>query len=227
MGKRGLGYGSEDHLRSYMARKPPGRNLTVAVAEAKGVPPSSIRWLGFPRAPRGDDREFRGLEFLPREFYREVQREWKEFWPTTGRQPTWDAIGRAGEDWLLVEAKANHPEFTGSPSRASPASLRLIEQRLNQVKRDFGVHRFFSWTGSYYQYANRLAALWFLRKREVPAQLVFVYFFGDEFPDGTPCPASKAEWKTLFEARRLTLGLPKRHKLSAYEHHVILPALKG
>lgn len=85
--------------------------------------------------------------------------------------------------------------------------------------------RWFRWTATYYQYANRLATLWFLREQGVGARLVSVYFVGDRFPDRTPCPASRAEWLALIEARRLMLGLPTQHALSAFEHHVFLPAL--
>jgi hypothetical protein len=88
------------------------------------------------------------------------------------------------------------------------------------------VHRFFPWTGTYYQYANRLACLWFLRSSGIDARLVFVYFTGDRFPDATPCPATRDEWEKLLEARRLTLALPSRHALSPFEHDVFLPALR-
>jgi hypothetical protein len=88
-------------------------------------------------------------------------------------------------------------------------------------------HRHFIWTASYYQYANRLTVLRFLRDHEVAAHLVLVYFTGDQFPDGRPCPATEREWEGLIEARRLTLGLPELHELTPYEHHVFLPSWDG
>jgi hypothetical protein len=106
----------------------------------------------------------------------------------------------------------------GRSGRASARSKR----RSTASSETLGVHRFYAWTGSYYQYANRLATLWFLRKHRLEARLVFVYFYGDSFPDGTPCPASPQEWEALMEARRLTLGLARNHNLSAFEHHVFL-----
>jgi hypothetical protein len=223
VGQRGQGYGSEDHLRNYLASSDDA--LTRAVGKSLGKLPASITWLDFPQG-RSGEREYRGLEFLPRSEYREVLAGWREFWPTSGRQPTWDAVGRANGDWLLVEAKANEPEFTGAPSAASPESLKQIKKALGKVKGDLGVHRHYAWTGSYYQYANRLAVLWFLRKHRVPAHLVFVYFTGDVFPDKTPCPRTKAGWETMIDARRLTLGLPRRHRLSKFDHHVFLPAFR-
>ena len=82
-------------------------------------------------------------------------------------------------------------------------------------------------TGTYYQHANRLAVVWFLRvKHGIDAHLVSVYFLGDVFPDGRSCPATEDEWQSLIEARRLTLGLPKAHALSPFEHDVFLSAAR-
>ncbi|MBA2383362.1 MAG: hypothetical protein H0V68_01675 [Actinobacteria bacterium] len=62
MGKRGSRYGSEDHLRRYMAEKK--RVLNGAVAEASGVRASAIRWLDFPKSAAGNEREFKGIEYI-------------------------------------------------------------------------------------------------------------------------------------------------------------------
>lgn len=128
--------------------------------------------------------------------------------------------------WLLIEAKANHPEFTGSPcgARTGSDARKQIERSLGKVKAHLGVHRDFSWLGSYYQYANRMAALYFLKRHNVSARLVFVYFTNDCFPDGRPCPVDAARWSELFRARALTLGLPSDHLLSTYTHHLFLDA---
>jgi hypothetical protein len=94
---------------------------------------------------------------------------------------------------------------------------------LNRTKGPLGVHKDVSWIHSYYQYANRLAILDFLRQNDIDACLVFIYFTGDRFPDARTCPASETEWKRLIEARRLTLGLPKTHHLSRYEYDLFVP----
>lgn len=223
MGKRGDGYGSEDHLRNYLAKSP--HSLTAAVATELGADPSSIQWLPYPATVHGD-REYRALEFLPAETRNRLRTDWSRFWPQRGHQQSWDAIGLAGDDWLLVEAKASWPEFCTPPTTATSKGLHMIEAALAKVRRDLGVSRWLRWTGSYYQYANRLATLWFLRSHGIAARLVFVYFVGDRFPDGAPCPGTEGEWDALIEARRLTLGLPPEHGLTPYEHHVFLPALK-
>ena len=108
MGKRGDGYGSEDHLLRLLTDDPP--TLNMRIAKEMGVDPAAVYWLDSPKSSKGSDREFRGLEFLRDSPHERVLAEWSEFWPTTGRQQTWDAVGKAGEDWLLVEAKANWPE---------------------------------------------------------------------------------------------------------------------
>lgn len=170
------------------------------------------------------DREFRGLEFLRETEDEQVLDAWGRFWPTTGRSQTWDLVGRTDGAWLLVEAKATWPEFVTTSCRAAPASLKIIKSALGRVRRDLGVNRWFDWTGTYYQHANRLAALWFLRTHGVDARLIGIHFLGDRFPDRTPCPKTKHAWEALIEARRLTMGLPARHRLSRHEHHVYLPA---
>jgi hypothetical protein len=214
VGRRGDGYGSEDHLRSYLEFD--RSTFDRAIARTLGVRVESLSWLAFPKTPQGD-REFQGLEFLRGSDWECVLETWRAFWPTRGRAQTWDLVGRMDDVWLLVEAKASWPEFVTSSCRAKGESLTTIRKSLSQVKRDLGVNRWFDWTASYYQHANRLAALWFLRDQGVAARLVNIHFRGDTFPDGTPCPRTKKAWESLIEARRLTMGLPRRHRLSGFE----------
>ena len=78
------------------------------------------------------------------------------------------------------------------------------------MKAGLGVHRHSCWTASYYQHANRLAALHVLQQHEIRAVLIDLLFFGDRFPDNRPAPRTAADWEQLLDARRLTLGLPAR-----------------
>jgi len=109
----------------------------------------------------------------------------------------------------------------------STSSRQMIDKALHEMKAALGVHRHFSWLGSYCQFANRLATLHLLLKHGVKARLVFVHFCGDRFPDERPCPTRQREWQALIEARRVTLGLPKQHELLERVHEVFLavPAL--
>lgn len=187
-----------------------------------GIGDGPIDW-SYPVA--GETRpEFTGLSFL--ELDAQQQTAWEGFWPQSGTPPSWDAVARVSSAgiWLLIEAKANHPEFCSSPCGAgSRASLDIIRGSLGETKTSLGVHRFYRWEGTYYQYANRIALLHFLQKIGVAAHLVFLYFFGDQFPDGTPCPGSPACWQERIHACHLTLGLPDQHRLSPWIHDVFLP----
>jgi hypothetical protein len=156
---------------------------------------------------------------------------WKDFWPQRGRAQTWDGAARLlhrGDqiEWLLIEAKANKVEFVTPPTGASSNGGRAqILKSLNHVKSALGVHRHYPWHGTYYQYANRLAALYFLNEvAKVPARLLHIYFTGDCFPDGRECPASPEDWRRLIEARDITLGLLEEHPLSSRCHELFLSA---
>lgn len=83
------------------------------------------------------------------------------------------------------------------------------------VTRPFlGVDPSIPWSGRLYQYANRIAHLYFLRElNNVPAFLVFLSFTGDSNMDG---PGTEAEWKAAITLAKEILGLPKTHKLSKY-----------
>jgi hypothetical protein len=213
MGAVGKDYGSERHLLSYRKSKP--EELDQAILTALKQTGATIEWL-YPDGSGNRGAEFTGVSFLEVSPWAKgtarAQAAWKEFWPQGGRAQCWDGVAilhvdEAPQGWLLFEAKSNHPEFVGARTKATPKSLETIEKALNRTKKEFGVHRFFDWTASYYQFANRLAATTFLSRHAVPTTLVEVFFTGDRFPDGTACPASADAWRTLVEARRLTLGL--------------------
>jgi hypothetical protein len=215
-------YGSAFHLAEYRRRFPVA--LDSAILTSARRLDGALHWL-YPYGSR--EKEPQGLDCL--ELNHPARAHWKEFWPQSGRQQSWDGVARldtptAGSEWILIEAKANHPELTGAPSRAKEEGLKRIEASLGEVKQHLGVHRDYCWTASYYQYANRLALLYFLRRNGVNARCVFLYFTGDRFPDRRPCPASEDEWKPLLEARNLTLGLTAAHRLSDYVCSVFLPA---
>jgi hypothetical protein len=215
----GKGYGSEYHLSKYLRENKP--SLTEAVSRAIGVHGSEIDWI----EPPAEQREWRGMDFL-REDER-VMKEWRQFWPLRGNPPNWDAVAKVShpiEEWVLFEAKANHPEFCSKPSGASGLGKTKILSALGKTKRHLGVHRDYPWEGTYYQYANRLACLYFLNiVVGIPTRLVLIYFVGDRFPDGRLCPGSEDDWKPLIQACHLTLGLPAEHALSNRVHQIFAP----
>jgi hypothetical protein len=229
MGRRGDGYGSEHHLHFHRGQTTKASELDENILREIGMSrQATLDWVYPPTTASPSAREPRAITFVKNSA---IQTKWRSFWPQTGTSLTWDAIAcvraPAKEDeWLLFEAKANHPEFCGTPCGASKdGGRKQIERALNLTKRHLGVHHRFCWLGSYYQHANRLACLHFLTNESVPARLIELYFCGDVFPDGCPCPPDERAWRDLIRARDLTLGLPERHELSSRLHKIFLRAV--
>ncbi len=223
MGKRGQAYGSEEHFLRYRADHPVA--LNDAIKHSLGASDASFSWL-YPadEFPIGGSREPEGFDFLQND---NVLALWRGFWHQKGKQPTWDGVAKLAvgsrTEWLLLEAKANRPKLCSPPCGAA-AGRKKITQAMGKAKDFLGVHRRFSWLGTYYQYANRLTCLYFLTQvARISARLVFVYFYGDDFRDGTPCPSTEAEWRVVINACHLALGLPEPHPLSDFVREVFLP----
>ena len=109
MSKTDKDHGSEWHLRRYLAE--PSSQLSEAVLRSIQQP-GKVEWK------RLEGREWKGMNFLGED----VIQKWKTFWPQRGNPPNWDAIARLDtqgrSEWLLFEAKANHPEFCSPPCGA-------------------------------------------------------------------------------------------------------------
>jgi hypothetical protein len=172
-----------------------------------------IEWV----SPLREDgfAEYRDASFLRRLDLDHLAYSLGEFWPRRG--PQWDALGQAAEKTILVEAKARLPEFVSPASQASKASLLKIEGAFARVKQDLGIDQGFDWTQEYYQYANRIAHLWWLRENGVDAHLMFVDFMHDADVGG---PSDIQTWRQAYAGADARLGLPPRHALSPYMHHV-------
>jgi hypothetical protein len=176
---------------------------------------SGIGWLS-PLA-NDDFAEYRDDSFLERIGHADLKDELKAFWPKMG--PQWDALGKSKTgDIFLVEAKAHVAEILSPATGASPASRALIEASLKDVaarlkaapdRADWSVH--------FYQLANRIAHLDFLRSRNVPAWLVLVNFVGDKDMNG---PTTPETWDAAYTVAFSVMGLAKRHTLSKYILHV-------
>ena len=139
-----------------------------------------------------------------------------EFWPRRG--PVWDGLARAGGAVVLVEAKAHVSEFLSSPSAATaPQSVAQIARAFRQVKAALGADERSDWSRVFFQYANRLAFLWWLRARGIDAHCLFVSFLGDT---EMGAPGRAETWEALFRAADHALGLSPRHPLRPYVLHV-------
>ena len=172
-----------------------------------------VEWLS-PLAS-DDYAEYRDRSFLRLVGLDRLANDLAAFWPARG--PQWDALGTAGDLVVLVEAKAHLREMLSPPSAAGAASLARIEKALEAAKAALGATGEARWTQVYYQLANRIAHLHFLRDRGVDARLLLVGFVGDDDVGG---PASAAEWDDAYRVAFGTLGLHERHSLSPFIHHM-------
>ena len=168
-----------------------------------------IEWL----SPLKSDSyaEYQDHAFLERLGISPQHRCLECFWPPRG--PVWDGLARTNRGrYLLIEAKANVPEFNSSPTGASGESLHKIRKALDETRCFLKVRSKTDWTKCFYQYANRLAHLYYLKKLNgIKAALVFVYFVGDTTVPGRD-PVSREGWQTAIELAHDHLGIRARRK---------------
>jgi hypothetical protein len=235
-----VGHGSEYHLLRCLGRH---RQLFNGQLEAQlrndGVTaPAAVDWLDFPMDPKSKtwDGEILGVDFLKDH----GGRAWQDYWPDRepGKanrrgMPSWDAVGAltysdGSKDWLLVEAKAHLAEFAsrlaqcaaGGASRTKiAAALRLTFESLRANDGPNWETVQDCWLGQYYQLANRLALLHFLRANGHPARLLYVLFAGDSYRN---CPRTSKVWSAQFDAAYRAMGLEPGHSLSRWCHRLCL-----
>lgn len=173
----------------------------------------AITWL----SPRREDdyAEYRDGAFLELLGLESLTGLLQEFWPRQG--PQWDALGMTLQGPVLVEAKAHLREFFTPASQAGPQSLDRINAAFHAVQADLGIHPAMPWARVYFQYANRLAFLWWLRQQGVDAKLLFVGFLNDDDIGG---PTSAETWQAAFAGADYALGLPSRNRLAAHVCHL-------
>jgi len=142
------------------------------------------------------------------------------FWPNNG--PQWDALGinESGEI-ILVEAKANIPEMASPGTGAkSIKSINKIKSSLADVKKYLNISNSIDWAGTFYQYTNRIAHLYYLKVlNNIDANLLFIYFINDVTVEG---PKTKDEWIGAIKTMECYLGLDKQHKQKKYIHDVFI-----
>ena len=139
-----------------------------------------------------------------------------DYWPNRGA--VWDGLALSGDAVVLVEAKAHIPEFFSPATGAkAPSSVAKINSALEETSQALDAKPLADWSKTYFQYANRLAFLHFLRCEGVNAHLLFVDFIEDREMKG---PVSAEVWKTAFASADYVLGLRGRHKYTKYIHHV-------
>lgn len=177
---------------------------------SRGQIAAPINW----RSPLNEDEfaEYSDRDFLSVLGVELSHRSLEDFWPTRG--PQWDALGTSrNHQIVLVEAKAHIPEIISPGSEAGEASLKRIRTALQEVANGLSAESSCDWTGTFYQYTNRLAHLYLLRElNQIPAWLVQVCFINDERMNG---PKTVGEWRAATDVLKGALGL-RKHRLSRY-----------
>ena len=179
--------------------------IDSAIANALDLcPGEEIAWL----SPLESDcfAEYRDARFLKRLGVSLEKRPLKDFWPKKG--PQWDGLARtSGDRLLLLEAKANIPEFDSTPTGATGDSLKKIEKALAKTRKFLEVKSRTDWSHCFYQYANRLAHLYLLRESNgLDAFLVFVYFVDDRTVPNRD-PVSREGWEAAISLATKHLGI--------------------
>jgi hypothetical protein len=189
------------------------------VTLSRAIERGPITW----RSPLAADgySEYWDDEFLDVLGIRGLKRSLASFWPRSG--PRWDALGvtSAGTP-VLVEAKAHETEML-TATAASPGSLLMIERAFAEVAAGWRVTITPAWTGTYYQYANRLAHAFFLNELNArPSVLTFVNICGDPDMGG---PAGREGWEAELDKVHRALGI--LGKLPPYVVDVFIDVSSG
>lgn len=167
-------------------------------------------------------REYRDMEALRRLGIQSLtNRKLKDFWPHRG--PVWDALAKTASDKLIfVEAKAHIAEAASQGTKANPKSLELIHRSLAEARRFYAPKATTDWSGTFYQYTNRLAHHYLFREiNKLQSYLVFVYFINAHDVNG---PVSELEWQGAIKLLHAAIGL-KPGKLPGGVHEVFIDAL--
>lgn len=226
-------YGSRYQLGRWIAERSTELQAMVfdACPSLAAFATGELEWIA-PTGPQ-DPRELRD------EFWAEIglggpSPQDARWWPARG--PVWDAVARVhGADGevggVVVEAKGRINEVSAGGCKATGASLEKIRAAFSDVQADLGIPTDVGWLRAYYQMANRLAFLWFARRRgeERPLWLVWIYFLGEHYPTATALsvgPRDESDWAPAIQAAKDELGLLAQHELSQFQATVFLPALE-
>lgn len=193
---------SEHWIRTVVNEFP--EYLNRAIIEKLALDQSeSIDW----RSPLREDgyAEYSDQAFLDRLAITNLSHPLDSFWPQRG--PCWDGLARTKSGkCLLIEAKAYIEEAVDYSSKATNLkSISRMSSALDEAKKAFQATPEAPWNSPYYQYANRLAHLYYLwGLNRVDAYLVFVYFADAR---DVPNPCTRDEWNGAIRLMKKSLGL--------------------
>lgn len=207
--------GSQRQIQTYVNERT--SELNTAIKSAVHLPnETAISWV----SPLASDlfNEYRDEEFLNLLGLSAHSSALAAFWPYNG--PCWDALAKinsGNSGFILVEAKSHVPEMESRCTARGAVSLAKIRKAVAETQQWLGVEGNPDWLNCFYQMANRLAFLYFLRERvKCEAWLVNVYFCNDPWK-----PTSSEEWEYGLAQAKKRLCLTH----VAFAADVYLPAI--
>ena len=143
-----------------------------------------------------------------------IQRAVNENWPSLN-QPIKEQLGKGEQiEWSSPLQNDDFAEYRDGTFLELLKSLELIQARLDTTAKALNArHDRVAWHTSFYQVANRLAHLHWLRNLGIDARLVMVNFLNDADMGG---PSSAREWHAAYQVAYHVMGLGRRHKLTPY-----------
>ena len=188
--------------------------LTDRITSAIKTDPASFVWLS--PLPTDDFAEYRDDDFVTC-LGLELKKPLKDFWPRNG--PQWDGLVGSGQTIGLIEAKSHLDELASPRCGAGHKSFARISRSMLETQTYIAGSPKIEWTGTGYQYANRLAHLYFLRHlNQVDAHMIFLYFANDPTVRN---PVSESQWHGAIRFMDVLLGI-RRNKLTPFIHHIVV-----
>lgn len=200
--------GSKKWVQRLVNEKP--QLLNLEIRKNLNLPEhEEIRWLS--PLEKDEYAEYRDQDFIDLLDVTLEKMPLADFWPERG--PQWDALGKGYSGKLfLVEAKSHIGELISTMQAKDEDSVKKIRKSLEKTKSFLNSNVETDWSYGFYQYTNRLAHLYLLRRNQLPAYLVFVYFTNDLEMKG---PKTVNEWKGAIKLLHSYLGI-RRHKLQNF-----------
>lgn len=221
MGQMALGYGSEFHLLRWL-----GRHRNEFDNRVKGlIQVDNISWLDFDFDENNPipDKELKGLSFLDPNIYSKILTTWHNEWPQSGNSMNWDLIGYSEDQrerkWILIEAKAHIGELSQSCKAKSSVSRTKIKTALSNTAQNYGITSNDYWIENYYQLANRIYILDLLKRFDIKARLINIYFCGDLVSQHRDSPQNEAKWRIPISTMKNLLGIntEKQKEIGIYD----------
>lgn len=197
--------GSQLQVQIYVARRQAELSSAVAAVIQRPGLEEHLRWVAPSEEQRfSEPNDGRFMEVLG---LGEHKRKLREFWPTGG--PHWDALavvsaGDAPTVIILAEGKSYPSEVHGPGSLATAdSSKQLISRSLEEARAWFHAEDTPEWKGTLYQYANRLAHVFFFHREFGISTWLVNLCFAD---DTTTTPTTETEWQAALPSFKKRLG---------------------